>query len=219
VLIGSGLHIYCGAAEFKHVRSSRGALQIELTDAGARDGDLFVYCHWPLLLKTATGCAVAGIAQAGENVWRISLAGRQCGVPQRLVLNVLLPVTRQTWFWLLLATVAASLLFAASRYVVGQRLQRQHALAEERSRIARDLHARAREITLHIGLQGRLLEMSVADDGVGFDPAALRDQTGTHNGLANIRQRMAEMDGTCEIHSAPGQGTRVLLQIRIKGLP
>jgi len=97
VLIGSGLHIYCGAAEIKNVSSSRGAMEIELTDAGARGGDLFIYSRRQPVWKAAEGCTVAEIASAGENVWRISLADRQSGVAQRVVLEILLPVTRQIW--------------------------------------------------------------------------------------------------------------------------
>ncbi len=140
VLIGSNLHIYCGAAEISQVVSSRDAMRIELTDAGARAGDLFVYSRWPIGFKSATGCAVSGVVNAGENVWRISLADRQHNAPQRLELTVQLPVTRQAWFWLLIATAVASLLFAAWRYVAGWRLEREHVLDRERARIARDLH-------------------------------------------------------------------------------
>lgn len=140
VLIGSNLHIYCGAAEIRQVASSRDAMRIELTDAGARAGDLFVYSRWPLVFKSAAGCAVSDVVKAGESVWRISLADRQRGVAQRLELAVLLPVTRQAWFWLLIATAVMSLLFAAWRYVAGLRLKREHLLDRERARIARDLH-------------------------------------------------------------------------------
>jgi signal transduction histidine kinase len=73
-------------------------------------------------------------------VWRIGLADRRRGEPQRIALSVLLPVTQQAWFWLLIAVAAGSLLFAAWRYMSGLRLQREHALAQERSRIAQDLH-------------------------------------------------------------------------------
>jgi len=331
VLIGSSLHIYCGAAEIRRVASARGALEIELTDAGAREGDLFVYSRRPLILKGATGCAVTGVAGAGENAWRISIADRQRGVPQRVELAVLLPVVQQAWFWLLMASVAASLGFAAWRYAAELRLQRAHALEQERARIARDLHddlggglteiamlsevarqecdqprevdthlerifrssremtqaldeivwavnpandslekliaftsefaremlepagiryrleapaavpmvalnsqirhqlcmalkeclhnivkhAHAHEVHIRIGLNDRMLAMTIADDGAGFDPAALPGQAGTHDGLANLRQRMANIGGTCELHSAPGQGTRVHLQVRI----
>jgi len=140
VLIGSNLHIWCGAAEIKRVTCTRGAMRIDLTDAGARDGDLWVYSRWPLAFKAASGCALNDVASAGDNVWRISLVGRQHGQPQRVDLEIRLPLTRQVWFWLLVALVVASLVFAAWRYVVGLRVQREHALAVERARIAQDLH-------------------------------------------------------------------------------
>lgn len=140
VLIGSSLHIYCGAVEIKRVSHRRGEMEIELTDAGARDGDLFIYSRQQPVWKAAEGCVVAEIASAGENVWRINLVDRMCGVPQRVTMVILLPVTLQIWFWVLIATVVASLLFAAWRYVIGQRLKRLHMLEQDRGRIARDIH-------------------------------------------------------------------------------
>jgi signal transduction histidine kinase len=140
VLIGSSFHIYCGAAEIKQVKSSRGAMAIEFTDAGARDGDLFIYSRLPVIPKTVVGCAVTGVAPAGENAWRISIAGRKCGVPQRIDLNVLLPMTQQIWFWVLIGAVLLSLLLSAWRYLTVLRLKREHALDRERGRIARDIH-------------------------------------------------------------------------------
>jgi signal transduction histidine kinase len=156
VLVGSNLHIFCGAAETKRVASERGAMQIELTDAGAREGCLFVYSRLPLVLNAASGCEVTGIAQAGEYMWRIGLAGRQRGVPQRIDLRVLLPVTQQLWFWLLIASVILSLAFAASRYLIGLRFQRQHALDQERVRIARDLHDEIGANLSHISILSSL---------------------------------------------------------------
>ena len=60
-----------------------------------------------------------------------------------------------------------------------------------------------------------VLEMSVSDDGEGFDPAVLQNKAGTHDGLFNLRERMSDMGGTCEIQSAPGQGTRITWRVRI----
>ena len=157
VLIGSNLHIYCGAAETKRITSKRGLWQIELTDAGARDGDLFVYSRLPLVLKAATGCVVTGVSQAGEYVWRISLAERQRGALQQVDLAILLPVTRQLWFWLLIALVVASLVFAASRYVTNLELQRLLALDQERARIARDMHDEVGSQLARLSMLGELL--------------------------------------------------------------
>jgi alpha-galactosidase len=140
VLIGSDLHIYCGAAEVKTVRRSYSGMEIELTDAGARDGALFVYSPHQPILKSAVGCIVDDIPSAGENVWRINLHDRRSGTPQRIEVALVLPVTYQSWFWLLIATVIGSLLFGSWRYVVGLRLERANALERERARIAQDLH-------------------------------------------------------------------------------
>jgi len=140
VLIGSGLHIYCGAAEIRSVKSSRTGMTIGLTDAGAREGDLFVYSRYQPVLKTATGCLVDGITSAGENVWRISLSDRKRGVPQGIDMAIILPVTYQVWFWGLIGALVASLLFGVWRYFAWQKLERQHGLERERARIARDIH-------------------------------------------------------------------------------
>ena len=49
------------------------------------------------------------------------------------------------------------------------------------------------------------LELTVEDDGAGFDPAS----TPTGSGLANIRDRVESVGGTVRTESAPGLGTRV----------
>jgi signal transduction histidine kinase len=140
VFIGSSLHIYCGAAEIANIESRHGRMKLSLTDAGARDGHLYVYSRFQPILRKALGCTVDGITSAGENVWRISVRGREHGQPQSIEMGILLPVTRQFWFWSSLAAVAGSLMFAAWRYVVGLREERGHALERERTRISRDLH-------------------------------------------------------------------------------
>jgi alpha-galactosidase len=147
ILIGSSLHIYCGAAEIKNVVQRRGKMEIELGDEGARDGDLFIYSRQQPLWKGAEGCVVTEIASAGEFVWRVSLTDRQCGVPQRVMLNIALPVMLQPWFWLLCGIVVASLIFSGWRYVAWNRaqlavarLEQQTARQQERVRIAADLH-------------------------------------------------------------------------------
>ena len=55
--------------------------------------------------------------------------------------------------------------------------------------------------------------VSVADDGVGFDTGSLFDDR-KHLGLRNIRERLKVMvNGTLDIESMPGVGTKVLITI------
>lgn len=50
----------------------------------------------------------------------------------------------------------------------------------------------------------------IADNGCGF---SLATNKRSGDGLCNMRERMANLGGRCELESAPGQGTRVSLQI------
>lgn len=88
VVIGSNLHIFCGAAEIKNVNVTASGIDIELTDAGAREGDLFLFSPKPLAAGSAHGCTVKTVEAAGENVWKVRVEGRQHGQPQKFVLNL-----------------------------------------------------------------------------------------------------------------------------------
>jgi len=54
-----------------------------------------------------------------------------------------------------------------------------------------------------------VLELSVSDDGRGFDPAAVVFGFG----LLGMRERVRALGGDCQIHSAPGQGTRIVVSL------
>ena len=74
-------------------------------------------------------------------------------------------------------------------------------------------HAEASAVTVTItaeadGPGGGHTVLSVADDGVGFDPAA-RSIASRRLGLVSMRERIEAVGGTFEIVSAPGQGTTV----------
>jgi signal transduction histidine kinase len=80
---------------------------------------------------------------------------------------------------------------------------------EAMANIAR--HARASHVKLHVGMnedQNAFL-MTITDDGQGFDPLIASQGMG----LANIRERAAEMGGSAEITASVGEGCTVELYV------
>lgn len=170
LLIGSNLHVWCGAAELGQVISLHGAMEFHLTDAGARDGDLFVRCGSEPQIRSVSGCRVLSVTDAGENIWKIAVSGRQSGAMQRIELGLRVPVTSQPWFWTLLVLLVSSLAFGLWRYVEKRRIEQQvlllrqkSALDEERARIARDLHDELGASLARIGLLTEMADPSTGD--------------------------------------------------------
>lgn len=69
-------------------------------------------------------------------------------------------------------------------------------------------HSGATEIVLRVEADDVRASIEVADNGCGFDPL-LADQRRPGMGLFAMRERAALVDGTVEIYSVPGRGTRV----------
>jgi signal transduction histidine kinase len=65
--------------------------------------------------------------------------------------------------------------------------------------------------TIQVTLDGtqQSLEITVEDDGVGFDAGS----STTGAGLANIRDRVESVGGSLRTESAPGRGTRVSAEL------
>jgi signal transduction histidine kinase len=68
-------------------------------------------------------------------------------------------------------------------------------------------HAAARSVLLRLVTRAGILQLQVADDGRGCDPDAALRSGGS--GLGGMRERLRLYDGRLELHSAPGQGTRL----------
>ncbi len=54
-------------------------------------------------------------------------------------------------------------------------------------------------------------ELTVADDGRGFDPSL--PQTRHHYGLTTMRERARSLGGQFSLATSPGQGTRVVVRL------
>ena len=66
-------------------------------------------------------------------------------------------------------------------------------------------HAGARSVLVRLVERDGRLQLQVVDDGAGFDPGVR--QAGS--GLSGMRERLRLFEGTLEVHSAPGHGTRL----------
>jgi signal transduction histidine kinase len=67
-------------------------------------------------------------------------------------------------------------------------------------------HAKASEITITLSHHLHYAEVTVTDNGVGFDLAQIPS---TSHGLVGMRHRVEALGGRLEINTAPGRGTRV----------
>jgi NarL family two-component system sensor histidine kinase YdfH len=73
-------------------------------------------------------------------------------------------------------------------------------------------HAQASRAQITASTMDALLEVTVQDDGRGFEPTAIVAQTG-HYGLAGLQERAHAAGGTLEITSTPGAGTCVSVRL------
>ena len=77
-------------------------------------------------------------------------------------------------------------------------------------------HSGAKELFLRIHrVEGKLV-VAIEDNGHGFERARLG---GERNGLANMTQRMDEVNGVCELVSTPGAGCRVVFSVPLENRP
>jgi signal transduction histidine kinase len=67
-------------------------------------------------------------------------------------------------------------------------------------------HSGATEVRIALALDARALVLSVEDNGCGLDLAAANS---IGNGLENMRRRLQQIGGRCEIDSAPGRGVKI----------
>ena len=72
-------------------------------------------------------------------------------------------------------------------------------------------HAAARTVQVELGCAAGQVRLRIADDGQGFDVAAV---DGAHYGVQGLRERAALLGGTLAVESRPGQGTTVRLALR-----
>jgi signal transduction histidine kinase len=75
-------------------------------------------------------------------------------------------------------------------------------------------HAKATEVTIRMAFSDGVLDVSVHDDGCGFQPV----DNISGNGLSNMKQRLHNIGGNCYVESLTGQGTTIRMRLQIKAV-
>jgi len=74
------------------------------------------------------------------------------------------------------------------------------------------IHARARKVEISLTATPRLVRLSIADDGIGFD-AAGAPRRSPHYGIATMQERAEAVGARLRITSVPGVGTRLDVEL------
>ena len=71
-------------------------------------------------------------------------------------------------------------------------------------------HARAKQVRVRLWQDTRHASVSICDDGVGFNPAAVRE--GEH-GIQTMRERAEFIGAQFKLDARTGEGTRISVEI------
>ncbi len=75
-------------------------------------------------------------------------------------------------------------------------------------------HAKAKHLSVRLGVRDESLVLSFEDDGIGFAPQAVKGKGGL--GLVSIGERTRILGGTLSIDSKPGSGTRISVRVPLQ---
>jgi len=70
-------------------------------------------------------------------------------------------------------------------------------------------HAQGKIIQLELRYEPQSVQLSIQDDGLGFDAANATSSEAGHFGLLGMRERAEKIGGTITVFSTPGAGTRI----------
>src|SRR2546421_4229189 len=76
-------------------------------------------------------------------------------------------------------------------------------------------HGQPQNILVNLKFDARRVQLSVRDDGLGFDHKLSANGDGKHFGLVGMQERAAQIGGTLKINSRADEGTEVLVDVPI----
>jgi len=76
-------------------------------------------------------------------------------------------------------------------------------------------HSGAERADIFLERKDKVVKLVYSDNGRGFDPDNLMDETRAGMGLKNIVSRIKSINGTCRIRSEPGKGSTFYIEISL----
>lgn len=77
-------------------------------------------------------------------------------------------------------------------------------------------HAAAQKVIVNLCFNENDLELSISDDGIGFDLSAVEQINSRHFGLITMRERAKSLNGRLTIQTQPGHGTSITLFVPLQ---
>jgi signal transduction histidine kinase len=156
-------------------------------------------------VKRTRQLVTEGLEEARRSIWELRVNQSQDSLPTRLTEIV----QRDTF-----SAIHPRLHLSGAYREVDPRVER------ELLRIAQEAltnvlhHARSAETSVELHYSSDMLMLTIEDQGVGFSVNEASGKTG-HYGLLGMKERAATIDGSLELASEPGRGTRVTLRVPI----
>jgi signal transduction histidine kinase len=72
-------------------------------------------------------------------------------------------------------------------------------------------HSNAGTVRVRVQQSGERITLSIQDDGLGFDTTQMKGL-----GLLGIQERVHRLGGMCRVHSAPGRGTVLSVELPLR---
>jgi signal transduction histidine kinase len=156
-------------------------------------------------VKRTRQLVTEGLDEARRSIWELRANNSQDSLPTRLTRVV----EREQ-----LAALKPRLHIGGAYREVEAKVEREllRVAQEALSNVLH--HARATEVSVDLHYSNDTLMLTIADNGVGFSVDEGFRKTG-HFGLLGMKERASLIDGTLEIASEPGQGTKITLRTPI----
>jgi len=74
-------------------------------------------------------------------------------------------------------------------------------------------HSQAKRVSVSLRAYRKKIGLTIKDDGKGFDPKKNKKDDESGMGLRLIKEMVESLEGTFEIHSSPGKGTRLWVSL------